>query len=251
VELFRGGSLRLWVEASSLVAAALYAMGWIFVAGVFASFDVTPEEVGFTFASLLIRVAGLLIAVLAFVVLVVVFLERFGIVDIAKPLEDERTIWIAIAGFVVVSGVPFFITVGWRRENFWLILCVLVALVAAVVGQRLTARPRIRFTLALISVAAFLVVPLLAANQYADLVEDGHELRPRILPGIAGLSIQLVQATSIDDEPISPDLGPSACVHLLGSSGGTVVLYKHEEDLVIRVPQERVSLEDRCIRRRD
>jgi hypothetical protein len=245
VELFRRGSFRLWVEASSLVAAALYALGWIFTARVFGSFGVTPEEVGFTFASLLIRVVGLLIAVIAFVVLVVVFLDRFAIANLPRQLNDERTLWIAIVGFTLVGAVPFFITVGWRREILWPILCLLVALAAAV-GQLLTPRPRIRFILALISVAAFIAVPFLAADQYADLVEDGHELRPPILPGIAGLSIQLVQATTTDDEPISPELGPSACVHLLGSSGGTVVLYKHGPDLVIRVPQERVSLEDRC-----
>jgi hypothetical protein len=259
MELFKrreaSRSLQSWVEASSLLAAVLYAFGWIFTARLFARFSVTPEEVGFSFAFLLIRVVFLVLAFVAIVVLIVWVLNRVAAAfsDSKRttfPAEFLTRVLVTGAGVVILAVIGVSGGVGrWIGLIFIAARAALGAILVEHFGISFSYKAMFRFLsygVAVLGIAALIAAPFWAANQYADQIEDGKELRAPILPGIAGLSIQRVQATTSDDEPISPKLGGSACVHLLGSSGGTLVLYDYESDSVVRVPQGRVSLEDPC-----
>jgi hypothetical protein len=271
-------SLRSWIEASSILAAALYAFGWILTARFLAKFGVSPEEVGFSFAYLIIRVAFIVMAFVAVagglfwtlsrlaeygestriklprasvrnaVQLTLVLVGIVGNILLVAQVVADGVSWVGLVAIPVVVAVwtgvivifarrllgkrvgpmwatEYYESLGFSMKTFLRIVSVVFVL-AVIVG--------------------LMGVPFLAADRYADQVEAGEELRTPVLPGITGLSAQLVQTTTVDDEPLSATLGRSACLHLLGSAGGVAVLYDHASDTVIRVPQERVSLEHPC-----
>jgi hypothetical protein len=298
VNLFKGGSWKSWLEASSVLAAAVYALGWIFVARLFSRFSVTPEEAGFSFGYLLIRVVFLVVVVAAVITLVVWGLNRLATRAGARRFSlrtgtdrdrDRDLAWQVVGVFAVIFALwSIFENPSGRSGRSWVIALVatLVTYVFVIRSRRLrnetdeerravlvpagdedddmsNSRPAISFSLqslfrflaygsAIVAIVALLAGAYFTADRYADRIQDGKELRAPVVPGIAGLNIQRVQATTTDDRPISPALGRSRCVHLLGSSGGTVVLYDHgnpdksDDGVVVRVPEGRVSLEDPC-----
>jgi hypothetical protein len=98
----------------------------------------------------------------------------------------------------------------------------------------------------LAAAVGLLAVPLVAADSFANRIKRGDELKMSVLPGIPGLSALRVDVATVDGTALTPDLGPRACLHLLGSAGGTVVLYDHDTDTVLRLPQERLTLTHPC-----
>jgi hypothetical protein len=328
-------SWKSWLEASSLLAAILYAFGWIFTARVLARFDVTPEEVGFNFAFLLVRVVFLVLSFVAVVILVILGLNKLAQYSGATRIElvpaqllkgiafilliaigRYGPPWVA-AAYRAVSNILLIVATGLTIFTFMLFLITLFVRAAKSRfsrteeveaestghGDDIAVRPGVHpssataesieqqhrdeepaagevepqaadsaqrslataedsggkitfslrtafrlisYLLALTSIVALLAVPILAADQYADRIEDGRELRAPVLPGISGFVVQRVQATSTDAEPISPRIGRSECVHLFGSANGTIVIYDNNSQSVIRVAQGRVSLEHPC-----
>jgi hypothetical protein len=262
MEASTGRSLKSWVEASSLLAAVVYAFGWIFTARLYARFDVTPEEVGFSFAFLLIRVVFIVSAFAAIVALVVWALNKLAAYSGSRRIRLRYSVLGRIASLVVLA-LAIIVLLRWTEFDFtpwWLgvitgTISFILRDIARSDDDDSTSRidfsvygvlRSISYGFAAISIAVLVALPFWAADQYANQIEEGRELRAPILPGVAGLSIQRVQATTVDAEPISPRIGTSACLHLLGSSGGFIVLYDHESESVVRVPQGRVSLEDPC-----
>lgn len=272
MELFGGhDTFKSWVEASSLLAAGLYAFGWIFTARLFSRFGVTPEEAGFSFAFLLIRVGFLVVAFVGALMLLVWTLNKLA------AREGTKDTTVTVDGIVKVVVIP--IAILSSGYNFWFLIwgrsdggngessspstadkivngligiagAVAVSVAYSAIRNRSFSLQSVLRVLSygfvVVGFVALVATPFIAADWYADEVEKGNEPQVFILPGVAGLTIPRLQATTSDTEPISPQLGRSACVHLLGSSGGTVVLYDYESDSVIRVPQGRVSLEDPC-----
>lgn len=271
-----GSLLRSWIEASSVLAAALYAFGWILTARFLARFGVSPEEVGFAY--LIIRVASV---VMAFVAVAggafwaLSWLAEYGeSTRIKVPRASVRNavqLTLALVGVVVNVVLVAWVVADGVSWVGLLAIPVVVAVwtgVLVVFARRLLGKRvgpvwateyydslgfSIKTFLRIVSIVFVMGVivgliwlPFLAADRYADQVGRGEELRTPVLPGITGLSAQLVQTTTVDDEPLSATLGRSACLHLLGSAGGVVVLYDHADDTVIRVPQERVSLQHPC-----
>jgi hypothetical protein len=247
-------SLRSWIEASSILAAALYAFGWILTARFLAKFGVSPEEVGFSFAYLIIRVAFIVMAFVAVAGGLFWTLSRLAeygeSTRIKLPRASVRNavqltlVLVGIVGNILLVAQVVADGVSWVGLVAIPVVVAVWTGVIVIFARRLLGKRVGPFVLAVI--VGLMGVPFLAADRYADQVEAGEELRTPVLPGITGLSAQLVQTTTVDDEPLSATLGRSACLHLLGSAGGVAVLYDHASDTVIRVPQERVSLEHPC-----
>lgn len=243
-----GGRLRLLVEASSVGAAALYGYGWVIASLFYGSFDVAPEEVGIGFAYVTIRVFFVVAAAAAVVAGGWWALQRLGRRQRLLDLRKERVTNIAEwalralgAGFVGIAG-------DWGRIALGSLALFLLSLAVLVTVQL---RDAIRVDLgaalrvaswAFVVVAALVVVvvtPAELADELADDVRAGRDVELRPLLGITLVQVDRVHAVA--DGTALP-----ACVGLLGTEGGTTVLYDAEAGRVVRIPQERVVLTSPC-----
>jgi len=262
----RRSSLQAWIEASSIVAAFLYAFGWIFTARFLARFGVAPEDVGFSFSYLLIRVGFMALAFLSLAAGIFWVLNKLadfsGSTRIRIPRASVRNasqlgvavlavvavVSVARSALVTAAALVLFYGVAWLLAR-WLSRGAALWATEYYESLDLSMRALLR-SLAVVCVAVaaagLIALPFVAADVYADRVQAGDALRTPVLPGITGLSVPKVEVTTVDGSPVSADVTDGACVHLLGSAGGVVILYDHDADRVLRVPQERVTLQEPC-----
>jgi hypothetical protein len=245
-------------EWLSVLAALLYAFGWVFGARLYGRFGVSPEEVGFDFSFLLVRIA--FIASL-FVVIAGLFVWLFG--RLVKQDVSARTIkWILrviLASPLIVLWVKVAVPdAPGEVLSFMLLTTVIMLCLVAVFGitgeqaaKAKGGRVHLAKTVKVIQIlvvcifAGLLVYsPFFAADKVADRVAKGDEVAAPVLPGISGLRIELVHVSTNDGAVISPDLGWAACLHLLGGADGIIVLYAHEHEQVLCLPQGRLDLEE-------
>ena len=107
-----------------MLAAAIYAFGWTFAARLFSRFGVTPEEVGYSFSFLLIRVVFLVAAFFGVVALVVWILNRLELsigarrvsLSLARISTEAR--W--LASFIVAVPlilIALYVTVSKAQDD--------------------------------------------------------------------------------------------------------------------------------------
>lgn len=99
--------LSLWkaAESTALAGAIIYGVGWFFLAVFLAGLDATPEEAGFSFSFIVVRVS--MILVLA--VLIIVASIRFAPQPIRAPRKEEGGVRLnsrlAAVGSIVAAGL--------------------------------------------------------------------------------------------------------------------------------------------------
>jgi hypothetical protein len=256
-------ALKRLPEWLSVLAALLYAFGWVFGARLYGRFNVSPEEVGFNFSFLLVRIAFIAIV---FAVIAAFFVWIFRWL-VKQEVSAEIVKWalrLILAPPLVLlwSNVDVPLDRGpnaaYAFMLFTFFTVMWVVAVFGITGEQAAkakgdkvdlAKPvKVIRILFLLTLAGLLIYsPFFAADKVADRVAKGEEVTVSVLPGISGLKIELVQVSTNDEAVISPSLSKkTACVHLLGGADGTTVLYAHEDGRVLRLPQGRLDLEQPC-----
>ena len=298
---------------ATVVAGVLYAYGWVVLAQFYGSFDVSPEEVGVTFAFVTVRVA-LVMAVLAVLVALVLLplrvLARARFDGRRLPLTGwsrfvgslrrweqagselrslpwrARFTWrvigrfvaaLAVAGFVgylatalgLAVSVGVLTLVGVDVQNIdpespvasWaagITFATPVVLGLVILGVNRTVNriqhgsfsfarlARVFFALFLtITVVALLAPIWLLPPAMAETVRSRNLAAPVPFLWVVGLRADGVDVTTADGGPVSPRVS-GGCVRLLGSANGVTVLFDPAQQLLVRVPSERLLIERPC-----
>ncbi len=252
-------TLRNAAPLASLLAAAMYGYGWLVVTAFYGRFGVRPEEVGFGFGELTVRVAVFALEVLAVALLVGWGLRRLGDLHVPRNAVGLVLSVLALVGLIVGTAV-----VG--GTDLAILGFSLLALVVANLTERLTDRggtmPLRRPAAVASALLAVLGLTLLVGSAFvipdamANDVEGGRDrvhLSP--LPGVTVFDIRKVMIETpgvrgtFFDEP--------TCVHLLGSSGSLTVVFlsgdgsvtddgEEMRGITVRVPTESTRIWSPC-----
>lgn len=248
--------VRTVLEGSSVVAAFIYGFGWVLAARFYGKFGVSPEEVGVGFAFLLVRAVFVLVAsavVLGSIWWALRWLsERVGWLEIpaSSPLK-----WVAVVTAVVAASLAASLV------SIMSALPIIVPLLASLLTKSMAdVAGRIRrinfgrvlraisWVFGVVGVAMVLLAPFFIADRLAHQVRAGKELAVSVLPGVAGLRVQKVTATTTDAMPVTASVPNGSCVSLFGASQEVAVLYDPKTGVTSRVPVGRLSLEQPCQR---
>lgn len=102
------GFLKSWAAISGILGVILYGLGWLFFSRFYADFGLTPEDVGVTFATLVVRVAAILVMILTIAAMTGVLLFGAMIWIVGWRRQTRKTVlgWlILIAGAGVVLNL--------------------------------------------------------------------------------------------------------------------------------------------------
>lgn len=184
--------------------------------------------------------------------------SEFVEVHVSELLAVVQIATVAVGVGIIIAGTTDYAFLPGRFNNWMtgtlaVIVLVIVSLDVDVEDEdplALDLRKVGRGISWLVTVAIIVVMVAIAPRSIADgfarKVRTGGELELQPLPGIALVRIDRVRATTVDDSPVSKQVENGACLSLLGSGGGTVVLYHAERQAVVRVPESQVTLESPC-----
>jgi hypothetical protein len=262
-----------WTAAASLstvAAAVLYAYGWIFMRWFYAAFGVQPEEVGITFAYLVVRV-GVIMAILVGMLLGLRWLLAHVLGIFEQP--DIRDSFTKVGSGIVAligAGLSLFVLLGHYSpsksgSSGYLVFNIgagAFALASAALGilslppvrkasseswakGTKTARrvlERIILIVLLVTLLAGLVwIPV----HYRQLVESGKDLSGSKVLALVGLDIEDVKASLPSGMKSNVHL-PTSCLVFLGSGGETTILYYPHSHTTYRVPSNEVTISAPC-----
>jgi hypothetical protein len=238
-----------------VLGVILYAFGRFASDRFYGTLQVTPEEVGLSFVSLIlpaILVAGLLTLLILTVAKSLTIVNRLEVrlsswvSSKGRPRTAERLTHVAEAvltlGFYAIAVAIGIAT----RSLFWgaIALIVLYAgLSFADFNEPRRHRPLwigVGTTLALL---ALLVMAWVSAYSLAARVKAGKEVSVNVAIQIPGLRAHRVYVQPVDKLPNGLK---DRCMLRLGSSDGVVVLYDYQNDVVWRVTSEAVVLKGSC-----
>lgn len=258
----RGGleanGARSIIEASSLIAASVYAYGWITIGSMLGRFDVGPEEVGVGFSYLTVRAAFpvlILAAAVALTFLAVTYASnRFG-----DASFDPRVLVFVVpitlltfASYAIADGSDDFFSFGLAPALLPLVFAAASRYLDHMKMERryiLSIPIRkilVPFKWLMAGLGLFMILagPFLLGGEFADRIERGAEVTPPLLPGVPGLTVRSVAVRSITDE--GKLLTESRCVLYFGSAGGVSVFYDAGSDTVERLPDEQIAVTSPC-----
>lgn len=241
-------AIRSFAEISGLIALLFYGLGWFFFIRFCGDLNFSPEEIGITPASLLVRavVAFIPIAVLMLSYRALTYLEHFvprNIVHIIRAVvaigttivlilinQQNRTVAVGVSVTLFLIGLFTLLSTEsqWRSRP--------THLMAAVIAIAST----------LLVVSSFLYAWQIAGEEVKDAREWSYG-PVLILPGVYIFRTELVSVYAFDKDQVPKPL-VHGCSILLGSSNGTTLLLAGYPDkqLLWRLPTDSISLKEGC-----
>lgn len=238
------------LSALTILGFAVYAAVWALYSSFCSEFDVRPEDIGLTYAAILIRAglgfAPLFIALLVPVILLQVVFSREAPGYPENPWAIYVTwwalgIWAAILWFlpgdisettqtVFLVGIAFLLTV--------ILLVVFMDSAFARLRERWSSviGRIVAIAVAVVLLVAVLYVPDLAGQRVAQSVKDGRD-------DTGGLDLNVVAVHVIWTSTAPPPELPADPVFMyLGQAEQTMVLYETKSKITYRVPSQSVLL---------
>jgi hypothetical protein len=244
-------SLRLLVEVGGVLTGIFYFVGWIFLVRLLDKFGVSPDEIGLTFSSLVVR------SIFISVPLALIILGYLGLLELKYKLSPVMYSVLSIT----IGSLAAIAYAVWALNAVLVNIAVVLTLAALVISglilaanlkewHRLRRRRNSRIAVgsALLLAVLLLATPLQYASYVADQLESGHVGYFGPIPGTPVFRVEEVFVLEAGkDSP--PEPLPIGCATLLGSANGiTVVLLGYGDDPQIpwRLSTETINLRRGC-----
>jgi hypothetical protein len=236
------------LSALTILGLAVYAAVWVLYSSFYSEFDVRPEDVGLTYAAILIR-AGLGVAMLVVVALVPVVV-LWWLVDPESPGYPKNPLAISAAWWAlwITVFILWFLPRDISTTTFFMLLAgigflwttvLLFVFVDPTVWLRQVWNPTLRRIALIVIVFALLGSILYAPNLAGQRMAQSVRLR-RVDTGGLDLNVVAVRVIWSSGRPAS--FPGERTFMYLGQADQTVVLYDTDSKTVYRLPSQSIVI---------